>query len=93
MEKGLTWLGIVVCGAVIAATAVLGVLRVVEGSRTLNHDKVRCQPPKTGTTCVHDRYSGSPVTRPWLIVAGTLSLCAGAIGLSLLEHRKRLSGG
>lgn len=91
MEKRLTWLGLVLCGLVIATTAVLGGIRVVEGPRTVNHDKGPCRPPKPGTTCVHDRYSGSPVGRPWMIVAGTLSICAGAIGLTLLKHREQLS--
>jgi hypothetical protein len=91
VEKRLSWLGIVLCGLVIATTAVLGGIRVVEGPRTVNHDKGRCQPPKTDTTCVHDRYSGSPVSRPWMILAGTLSICAGAIGFTLLKHRRQLN--
>jgi hypothetical protein len=86
-----TWLGLGVCGLVIATAGVLGVLRIVDGPRTVNH--VRCLESKNGSTCVHDRYSGSPVSRPWMIVAGTLSICAGAVGLTLLKHRKRLSAG
>lgn len=93
MERRLTTLGIVACALVIATTVVLVGMRVVEGPRTLNHDRVQCVPAKTATTCVHDRYSGSPVGRPWMIVLGTLSVCSGAIGLTLIKHRRRLSAG
>jgi hypothetical protein len=93
VEKTLTWLGLVLCGLVIATTAVLGVLRLVNGPRTVNYGSGPCKPPRSDTTCVTDHYTGSPVGRPWLIVAGTLSICAGAVGLSLKEHRKSLSAG
>lgn len=90
-ESWLTWFGLILCALVIATTAVLIGIRLADGPRTVNHDSGRCLPPKTATTCVHDRYSGSPVGRPWMIVLGTLSVCAGAIGLTLLRHRKQLS--
>jgi hypothetical protein len=93
VERTLTWLGLVLCGLVIAASAVLGVMRLVNGPRTVNHGSGPCKPPKTETTCVADHYTGSPVGRPWLIVAGTLTICAGAVGLSLKEHRTSLSAG
>lgn len=93
MERWLTWLGLVLCGLVIAATVVLFGIRIVDGPRTLNHERTECTPAKTATTCVHDRYSGSPVGRPWMIVLGTVSVCAGAIGLTLLKHRKQLAAG
>ena len=93
MERTLTRLGLVVCGLIIATTVVLGAMRLVDGPRTLNHVPGPCKPPKSETTCVTDHYTGSPVGRPWLIVAGTLTICAGAVGLSLKEHRKSLSAG
>ncbi|MDX6216481.1 MAG: hypothetical protein QOG99_2065 [Frankiales bacterium] len=91
MERTLTWLGLVLCGLIIATTAVLGVMRLVDGPRTLNHVSGPCKPPRSDTTCVTDHYTGSPVGRSWLIVAGTLTICAGAVGVSLKEHRTSLS--
>ena len=91
MEIWLTRLGLALCGLVIATTVVLAGMRLIVGPRTVNHEPGPCKPPEPGTTCVHDRYTGNVVGRPWMIVAGTLSVCAGAIGLSLLEHRKALT--
>ena len=91
VERWLTWVGLALCGLVIATTVVLIGIRAVAGPRTLNHD--RCTPEPPETSCVHDRYSGSPVGRPWLMVLGTLSVCSGAIGGTLLKHRKTLTSG
>jgi hypothetical protein len=93
VERRLTSIGIVLCGLVIAASVVLGCIRLVAGPRTVHHDVMTCPPSRVGETCVHDRHTGSVVGRSWLIVAGTLSVCAGAIGMSLLDHRKALSAG
>lgn len=93
MERTLTWLGLVLCGLVIATTTVLGVMRLVNGPRTVTYVSGPCKPPRSDTTCVTNHDTGSPVGRPWLIVAGTLTICAGAVGLSLKEHRESLSAG
>lgn len=93
MERRLTLLGIVLCGLVISAFVVLAGIRLAVGPRTVHHDVVACPPSRSGETCVHDRHTGAPVGRSWLIVAGTLSVCAGAIGMSLRDHRKALRAG
>ncbi|MCU1601696.1 MAG: hypothetical protein JWO22_2405 [Frankiales bacterium] len=86
MEKILAWLGLAACALVVGATVLLGAVRIAEGSRTLVHVSHSCKPPKATTdTCVTDHYEGSWVARPWLIVGAALSVCAGAIGLSLIE--------
>ena len=91
VERWLTRVGLVLCGLVIVTTVVLIGVRVVVGPRTLNHDSGPCTPPKSGSTCITDRYSGNLVGRPWIIVLGTLSVCSVAIGMTLREHLKALS--
>lgn len=85
MEKILAWLGLAVCGLVVGATVLFGAVRIAEGPRTLVHVAHPCKAPKQATTCISDHYEGSWVARPWLIVGITLSICAGAIGITLLE--------
>ena len=95
MDDWLTRIGLVLCGLVIAGAVALGIARLVAGPRTLDHVPGPCTPPKAGTTCVHDHYTGNVVGRPWMIVAGTLAVCAGAIGATLRQHRRtarQLSG-
>jgi hypothetical protein len=89
VERWLTRIGLVLCGLVIAVTVVLLGVRVVAGPRTVHHD--RCGSAGGDTVCVHDRHTGSIVSRPWMILLGTLSLCAGAIGVALREHEASLS--
>jgi hypothetical protein len=93
VEIWLTRLGMVLCGLLIATTVVLVGVRVVAGPRTVNHVSHPCPAPKQSTTCVQDHFTGNLVGRPWMIVLGTLSLCAGAVGLSLREHDKVLTAG
>ncbi|MFN2540223.1 MAG: hypothetical protein ABR549_19005 [Mycobacteriales bacterium] len=91
VERWLTGLGLLLCGLVVAATLVLVAVRIVAGPRTLNHERGPCPPPRSETVCVHDRYSGNVVDRPWMVVFGTLSVCSAAIGLTLVKHRKALT--
>jgi len=91
VEIWLTRLGMLLCGLVIAITVVLVGVRIVAGPRTLNHVSKPCPAPRQDTTCIRDRYTGNVVDRPWMIVLGTLSLCAGAVGISLRQHHRVLT--
>jgi hypothetical protein len=89
VERWLTKVGLALCGLVVAGTVVLLGVRLVAGPRTVHHDACPGSRPPSG--CVHDRYSGNVVSRPWMVLFGTLSVCAVAIGAALREHHRALS--
>lgn len=86
MDRWVTRAGLALCGLVVGVSVLLGAVRLAEGPRVLVHVAHPCPPPKADQTCITDHYEGSWVVRPWLIVAITLTVCAGAVGLTLVDH-------